>query len=50
MHDWDYGADEIAYPPAEGSPKGRLRGVRICRGEAGASEMRPYQCGAAGAS
>ena len=20
-----------AYPPAEGSPKGRLRGVRICR-------------------
>ena len=36
-----------AYPPAEGSPKGRLRGVRICRGEAGASEMRPYQSCAA---
>ena len=28
-----YGADEIAYPPAEGSPKVRLRGVRICRGK-----------------
>ena len=34
---WEAGASEMrpyqdgAYPPAEGSPKGRLRGVWICR-------------------